>query len=468
MNIIESISHIIKEFIILILEYYIFCKFVKDNKNKIFKNIINIIMIIGIGCLSVIFKERYDTFCCIILQIVCMFVLNMINFRRDVGYIFINTIICLGLSYLMLFISVLVSALPHIFFRIENNYVNLMIILSIDIILTWKLLNIKKIKNGLIFLKIKLKNENLDLLLLNVSMIIIFTAMILSSINEIDIKRHITLAIFIFIPIMFITIKKSLDLYYKQMLLIKDLEETKKELESKKKEIEELEKENLEFSKTSHSLAHKQRALEYKINELVKKDELNKISNIQNEMENLSKRIYNEQVTTEITSTGIERIDNMLKYMQSECLKYGIDFELQINGNIHYMTNHFITAEELEILIADHVKDAIIAINYSDNINKSILVKLGLIDDCYGLYIYDSGIEFGKDTLENLGKKPVTTHADNEGTGMGFMNTFDTLKKHKGSLIIDQIGPPSKDNFTKIIKIRFDEKNEFNIKNYNQ
>ena len=47
--------------------------------------------------------------------------------------------------------------------------------------------------------------------------------------------------------IMFITIKKSLNLYYKQKMLIKELEETKTELNSKNKEIEELEKENLTF-----------------------------------------------------------------------------------------------------------------------------------------------------------------------------------------------------------------------------
>ena len=50
---------------------------------------------------------------------------------------------------------------------------------------------------------------------------------------------------------MFITIQKSLQLYYKQRLLVQDLEETKKELEDKKKEIKQLEQENLNFSKTS-------------------------------------------------------------------------------------------------------------------------------------------------------------------------------------------------------------------------
>ena len=91
----------------------------------------------------------------------------------------------------------------------------------------------------------------------------------------------------------------------------------------------------------------------------------------------------------------------MLNFMQSECIKNNIDFNLQLSGNIYHIINNIITEEELEILLADHIKDAIIAIKHTDNVNKSILVRLGKIEDCYGLYIYDSGIEFEKETLEN-------------------------------------------------------------------
>ena len=116
--------------------------------------------------------------------------------------------------------------------------------------------------------------------------------------------------------------------------------------------------------------------------------------------------------------------------------------------------------------MADHIKNAIIAINHSKNINKSILVRMGIIDGKYGIYIYDSGIEFEIETLSKLGKVPSTTHADNGGTGMGFMNTFDTLKASKASMFIKEYGKPSKDDFTKVIIIKFDGKNEFRIFSY--
>ena len=130
------------------------------------------------------------------------------------------------------------------------------------------------------------------------------------------------------------------------------------------------------------------------------------------------------------------------------------------------MINHYIDKEELEILLADHIKNAIIAIGYGDNINKSILVRLGKLDGYYGLYIYDSGIEFEIETLYKLGKIPATTHKDNGGTGMGFMNTFDTLRKHKASFVIEEYGKPVKNNFTKALKFIFNQNNEFKIYSY--
>ena len=46
------------------------------------------------------------------------------------------------------------------------------------------------------------------------------------------------------------------------------------------------------------------------------------------------------------------------------------------------------------------------------------------------------------------------------------MNTFDTLKKYKASLIIDEYGKPVEDNFTKVIKIVLDNRNEYKIESY--
>lgn len=461
---VKNIVDILKICFICIGTYYTGMKVI----NKNFKNKYLFLEFISILCISIIskyIKQNIGFIYSIICEALLLSIILSKNIKKDYIYSLIITTISLSINYILFTIGILINFIVNIIINIKNDYINLIIMLIIYFILVYNVLKIKKIKNGLAFLKEKLENEYIDIFILNISMIILLSISILSNYDKV-ISRKLGTILIIFSIIMFITIKKSLEMYYKQKLLIQDLEETKKELEDEKHENKELEKEILEYSKKSHSIAHKQKALEYKLNELMLKSEVASEIGLQDELSKISKEIQKDETVVELTKTGILEIDDMLKYMQSECTKNKIDFQLKVSGNIHYMVNNYVDKENLEILIADHIKNAIIAIQNSSNANKSILVRLGIIDGCYSLYIYDSGIEFEIETLKNLGKKPSTTHKDTGGTGMGFMNTFETLNKFKASIIIKEYNKPVKDNFTKLITIKFDNKNEYKIYSY--
>lgn len=438
-----------------------------DNIIMFKKKLIKIIIInIVISYITTIIRYIFNLFIsdiCLIFILGCM--QSIIN-KQKIGYSILLITIALAINYIILFLTTVLTFPINIFYNIKNDYINLMLIIIIYLILICLLFKIKKFKHGFLFLKRNIENEYIEIWVLNISSIILFSSIIFNSSNF-QITRKLFIGFIIFSIIMFITIQKSLQLYYKQRLLVQDLEETKKELEDKKKEIKQLEQENLNFSKTSHSIAHKQKALEYKLNELALKNEIAEEIDVKNRLNNITKQI-SEEPEIEIPKTNISEIDDMLNYMKSECIKNKIKFEVQLNGNIYQMINNHITKEELEILIADHVKNAIIAVNYSNNSNRSILVRIGKIDGQYSIYIYDSGIEFEINTLHKLGKIPSTTHKESGGTGMGFMNTFDTLKKHKASITINEYGKPAKDNYTKVIMIVFNKKDEFNIISYRQ
>lgn len=438
-----------------------------DNIIMFKKKLIKIIIInIVISYITTIIRYIFNLFIsdiCLIFILGCM--QSIIN-KQKIGYSILLITIALAINYIILFLTTVLTFPINIFYNIKNDYINLMLIIIIYLILICLLFKIKKFKHGFLFLKRNIENEYIEIWVLNISSIILFSSIIFNSSNF-QITRKLFIGFIIFSIIMFITIQKSLQLYYKQRLLVQDLEETKKELEDKKKEIKQLEQENLNFSKTSHSIAHKQKALEHKLNELALKNEIAEEIDVKNRLNNITKQISKEP-EIEISKTNITEIDDMLNYMKSECIKNKIKFEVQLNGNIYQMINNHITKEELEILIADHVKNAIIAVKCSNNSNRSILVRIGKIDGQYSIYIYDSGIEFEINTLHKLGKIPSTTHKESGGTGMGFMNTFDTLKKHKASITINEYGKPVKDNYTKVIMIVFNKKDEFNIISYRQ
>ena len=434
-----------------------------DIKEKRVKNIIIItviLILIDLFCTFIQYISNSTTSVLFLDICISCILLNKLN--KDIGYSLLITTISLCFNYIIYFISIIVGFAIYKILQISNEYILLLENLVIFVFLFKILCKIKRLKRGIAFLKDIKNNEYLGMLILNIAYVVFLAILIMNSAD----RKVFLMFIIIFSIIMFITIQKSLQLYYKQKLQEREVEEIKEELENKDKEIKELEKENLKLNKKNHSIAHKQKSLEYELEQMVQNNQVADGNHVKDRIENLSKEMQNETVSIELTKTGINEIDSMLKYMQSECVKNKIDFQLQINGNIHHMINTYIGKEDLEILIADLIKNAIIAINHSENINKSILVRLGLIDGAYSLYVYDSGIEFEIDILINLGIKPSTTHADNGGTGMGWMNTFDTLKKYKASLIIDEYGKTVKDNFTKVIKIVFDNKNAYKIVSY--
>lgn len=467
----EYIVDVLKVFFLAIYTYNFSLITIKDERKeeKQWVKLIKCSFVMIVSILIIIIKSNYNYIFAIMTLIICISIILSLQTKSKIQNVFLIVILSLSINYILFILAIMIE---YIFINIinsnyKNNYIDIMIIEIIYYIIIKNVMKIKRIKRGMSFFKTDLFNDYFVTLILNISVIIIFSIFLFRGTDRTE-NNIFGIGLTVVAVILFLTIKKSFELYYKQKLLIKDLDETKEELAKTKEELAKAEKENLEASKRSHSLVHRQKALEFQISELRKSKNSKDINKIKQDVENLSKELYGKEVMTQLSKTNIELIDNMFRYMQFECYKNEIRFDLQICGNIYKMINNVINKETLEILLADHIKNAIIAVKHSENSNKSILVKLGKIGDCYGVCIYDSGIEFKEETLKTLGKKPSSTHLDEGGSGMGFLNTFDTLNKYKASLIIDEIGMPCEENYTKVIMIKFDGKNEFKVNSYRQ
>ena len=468
-NIKNLIAFLEKSFTIFAVQMTVF-KILNYKVKFSLKNVFGCLSLVLLCFVVQILNSKIDFLYRMIILIFLQSCISTVLTKRNLGTNIVLVTISLALNYAILFMAIIiVFFINNKLIPIENDIISFLIIILIDVIILGFLFKSKRLKYGVISLQNNISNDYVELIILSISIGILYIGMIFYDM-QIFVIRDFMFIFIIFAALMFITIQKSLQLYYKQKMLIKELDETKEDLARAENKIKILERENIEESKKRHTVIHKQKSLEYKIEEMLTKTEMSteEAAEVKERLEKLNKEIYTEKEVMELDKTGISSIDDMLKYMQSECVKNKIDFTLQIKGNIHYMVHNLVKEEELETLLADHIKDAIIAINHTDNANRSILVRLGNIDDIYSLYIYDSGVEFKPEVLESLGKKPCTTYASEGGTGMGFMNTFDTVRKHKASLIIEEIGKPVKDNYTKVIIIKFDKKNEFRVKSYHE
>ena len=461
---------VIKYLLINIFTYLIALK-ISNTKN--IKYIQSISIIIGSVIVTIIYSilKEYLNFTLLFMIaffIQIMFLTGIINKNTS---IIITNLLANAIAYAIFIVASIIELIPMIIFKIKISTINFMLIALIDIILMLFFLKMKRLKNGLVFLNNNVCNNYIDIIVINISMTIILAYCILGNYYG-NLTMNLTVSFVILTIIMFIMIQKTLILYYKQKLLEKTMADYEEEIKQKDEIIKELSEEKFKISKVNHEFYNRQKSLEKAVKDFINNTStemgneltiINKINNLSKEYSNKMEKI--KQVE-KLPLTDVEEIDEMFKYMQSECIKNNIDFRLKIEGNIISLINNIIEKDRLVTLIGDHLRDAIIAINSGTNKFKSIIAILGIKDKYYEFCVYDTGAEFEIETLLKLGLEPVTTHKNTGGTGIGFISTFETINKCKASLIIQEKNKENTNDYTKAVIIRFDGKKEYRIKSY--
>lgn len=354
---------------------------------------------------------------------------------------------------------------------INNEIIEYITLGSIQLILICLFFKIKRFKNGFTFLNMKNKKFTIIGIMISITLIF-FATLIGKDIENTVVNDACTLIIAFGAIAMFDWIKKSITKYYKEKMKERTVEIQQEQIKQQDEKIKNLQTELADVLQINHKYSHRISAMEKAVTKLGTKLQANEefaeeYGDILSSIKKLSKE-YKEEVAsvikeTKLPKTNIFSIDNLLEYMKQESEKDKIDFELNLDFDISEILETKIPQSKLETMIADHIRDAIIAINCSENKDRRIKVVLDKEDNNYQIKFYDTGIEFEIETLSNLGLKRITTHKSAGGSGIGFMTTFETLKQCKASLIIEEY---SDLEYTKAVIIKFDNKNEYRIHSY--
>lgn len=394
--------------------------------------------------------------------------ISNINFEKSLLVIIISQ----SLSYIFSYISIVLTLF---FIKLITNLPNVPDIITItfnlcfNILLPYLFFKIRRFKNGFDFVKNLSSKSNLDIFILVVSTIIIFMYFFISYIRTFSVLYISTCFILLALILLFI-IQRAISFYHKQKLQLQALKSYEQELSETKEKLAIAIEEKQKLIKSNHEFYHRQESLNKKLDDLMKQNKLSSNLNMNTEfaedysdiLERINKLSdeYKAKTATipNLEKTGITEIDDMLSYMQSECIKNNIEFNLKINCDVHYMIEKLISVSQLETLLGDLIRNSIIAINHSSKDFRSILVVFGMKDKIYELCVFDSGIPFEIDTLLNLGIKPASTHLDEGGSGIGFVTTFETMDSCNSSFVINEI---TNNNYTKSLEIKFDNLNEY-------
>lgn len=445
---------------------YIFMKVTNQKCSKA-KLILSLTAFFGVALVSSLLKFFSIGLALMVSYILFILTITLLT-KKPVKISAPMSVIMLGISYCIRFICIFLCSIIGYFFALNpKDIFSDIIVLIINMTATFLIMKIKRLKNGLSFFD-DTNNLGIGLLL---SGFIVIVVMIVSGEKEIYISFYPILAIGMVISSIgaAVWIKNSITRHYKSRLQQKADEHYNSIIEEKDNIIDELTKSNNFLSKIVHRDNHLMTSLQYSLNELSDCNNSEGQKQIIEEILTLAKErnelVLHEQAENKILAkTGNSVIDGALMNMYIKATAHKISFDLIANADVSYIINHFISQTELETLLCDHIKDAIIAVDSCGRQNGSILASISNSDGIYEISVQDNGIEFEPDTLQKLGIERVTTHKDSGGNGIGFMTSFDTLRKADASLIITEYGADKP--FTKSVTFRFDGQGKFIIKSY--
>lgn len=337
----------------------------------------------------------------------------------------------------------------------------------VTLIICLVFMNIKRFRKGFQFFQ---EEKNLGIGLALSEIIMVLKCIDLRD-NKDKIYIYVVFAVGIIIAGfgLYLWIRRSITAHYRERLQLKSEEHYKELLEERDKEVEKLNQSNEYLAKIVHRDNHLMSALNTSVSKYFESDDTEYKDHLLRDLQKMVKErgelIDQEQLKSKLLpSTGNLLIDSAINDWYIKAAAYRIDFDLTVSSTVNEIIGKYISQTDLQTLLCDHIKDAIIAVESRGEAEGKILVNLSKQNDNYVIDIYDNGAEFDIDTLSKLGLERVTTHADTGGSGIGFMTTFETLKKAYASLIITEFENLSP--FSKSVSFRFDGERAFAIRSY--
>lgn len=473
---VDILNSFFKDIFINLCISYIFIKIInyKDIKRKEFIYIVSFSIFIAIIYANLL---GYAGF--IFTNVICLlsyaFFISSITKTKPACAIVVM-LLAVAITFSIFVIATIISGciFKTIFVNIkDNNTIGLFMIVLIEALCIYYIFKIKRFKNGFSFIKNENYINNIGIVGMICSGIAIIIYSLIGVDNSSEINQNLYAGIVLVIISVIIWIRREITLSYKRMLQEETVEQLEKDLENEKKKNERAIYELETIAEINHKYSTRISAIESYIKTISQSSKFEFSEEFvegKKLIENLSKE-YNDEIYNSIKSqTRIDvannlGIDCVISYLQKESNKNSIDLVFENNVCIEDLINKYVSQSELETLLADHIKDSIIAINSGNNSIRRIKVVLEKLNELYEIRIYDTGIEFEIQTLLGLGISRITTHKDDGGSGIGFMTTFETLKKSKASLIIEEYNSKITD-YTKAIIIRFNNKGEYIIRSY--
>ncbi len=447
---------ILKYFFILISCYYYYPKLLNHKTNYINWSVSAFLSLILSGFFYFIRPIFPNLF--IPLLFLALVASVLLIYKDSTGICFLTIGIAFCVTYGISIFWTSIIALIRVAMYNPPDIICMFLIGILQLLTAFLIFRIERLKKGMPFLKSKRTNIfGIIICFMSITMIYIQTGH--------DLPSFWSLIVILTLPLSGIAIilwwRKGITMLYRNK--IKD-----KKIEELEKRIKELETDNNKLSAIIHKDNKLLPAMIATVHEALYKEHTNSeyYYSLLKELEVLSAERSQaissyETPNKHLPDTGNLRLNSIVQHMQTKANKHSINFEFAINADINYMTTNLICDDLFATLLADIIENAIIATKKQTLRNISVNIESKA--DIYCIHVYDSGVPFAPEVISNFGKARTTTHADDGGSGIGLMTTYNIMKQTGASFCIEELH--NNIQFTKRISIYFDNLCELRVIN---
>ncbi|MDE6356086.1 MAG: hypothetical protein K2L67_02470 [Clostridia bacterium] len=460
----EFIVYLIKYTVIFACNFYVFAK-IAASRLKIWD--IFFIILFAAAAFGLYFVTVHAKIFVPIAILLFSVVVFLLRFRQPLSDTVSLSIVSFGITIFSMVISV--TLLVPVFSPISHYYNNDTIeqagriVQSVGYaIFIIILFHIKKFKNSLTPTTF---NEVYEKLLL-AGVICIFSMTLFYTVDKTDETIKVIAVVIVFSGLMLLTQwRKTITSRYYKQLERRNFERLQSVLEQYQLKCDGLLKKNAELAKIIHRDNKLLPAMNVAVINASKKYPKDK------ELQKLAQTL--EKVYCERSgliesfapakggnSSGVLSVDAVMDYFHFRAAKSGVEFNYDFNAQAFaQILNVFSEHTALNETLCDLVENALIAVRGKENARVCLRVCEENGFAC--IKVFDDGEDFDEQVLRGMGRRRITTHEHEGGSGIGLMTLFDTLRSCKATFLLDE---EPQGGFKKCVCITFDGKDGCFIK----
>ncbi len=432
------ITSFIKYFFIFWCSFYFFDKLLNNNctkKQRFFDVIFSTLCSVLLYFVRIPAPRLY-----LLIVIPIFFIVTKLTRRCPFNIIFTTSVISFGLSYFLYFASILLlfPFVPVLLTFTKDSAliynIGFPLIGILQTLLSSIAFKFRRFKKGMPFLL----EKSSGIIGILISAFSLFMTCFYGSQNEF---------IILIATMLTLICGFCLILWWKHQLTSSYLRKIKaNEINDLNRQIEELKFENENFSKLIHKDNKLIPAMEMAVNAVIDahiagKADIEHIMQLRDDLHALAHErqgilsTYEHDIAS-LPATGLVRTDALIQYLYKKATLNHVDFICKIPANLKVLRKGIVDEDSLNTLIADLCENAIIATK--NTLNKKVLLSINKENNTLYIDIFDTGHPFDINVIKHMGQTRYTTHPDSGGNGIGLMTTFELVKLHSASFIIDE------------------------------